>query len=120
MVAPIMMLGITIILSVFIDLLENFEIYNELYGFLSDIIGYSIVTNLVMLFYGKVHKYCISNIIALWTLLSLNIINIIYNILRLTIGLEYNVYWNIFNYIVMGVGLILIIIFPYDFKKKVK
>ena len=110
--APIIMLGVTAIISI----LSALEIYPIVIKYLSDMLGYSILTNYVMLFYAKRFRYCIANKSALYTLITLNIVNILYELL----GVDYYFYSQLFNYIALSIGLLLTIVLTYILKNKNK
>ena len=66
---------IVIFIAVVVSFLSNFFEIN-IY-FLSDIIGYSIPFNLVIIYFLKQLKYCIHTIVAMCNLTVLNVFNIL-------------------------------------------
>ena len=69
---PFIMLFITFVLT-FARLISG---YSELYSYLSQIMGYSIFTNIYMLSNAIKNKYCSYSLISISSLLFLNISNI--------------------------------------------
>lgn len=73
MIAPFIMLGVTALATIF----RAFGWYSDVYLYLSQIMGYSILTNLFFLSYGAKHKFCSYSLISILSLLFLNVSNII-------------------------------------------
>ena len=66
---------IVIFLSVVVSFLSNFIDFN--YVLVGNVIGYSILWNLVVIYFLKRLKYCVHTIIAMCNLTVLNIFNIL-------------------------------------------
>ena len=66
---------IVIFLSVVVSFLSNFIDFN--YVLVGNVIGYSILWNLVIIYFLKRLKYCVHTIIAMCNLTVLNIFNIL-------------------------------------------
>ena len=66
---------IVIFLSVVVSFLSNFIDFN--YVLVGNVIGYSILWNLVIIYFLKRLKYCVYTIIAMCNLTVLNIFNIL-------------------------------------------
>lgn len=72
---------------------------------LSNVFGFSIITNLYFLFYAHKHKFCMYSKISIYTLILLNILNITNLIFDL--GTLYNLY----DQIIAFAGIVLASIF---------
>ena len=98
-VTPFIMLGATFIFS----FCSYLDFYTELFVYLPDILGYSILTNLVFLYHFSFNKYCNVTRSAIWGLLVMNIVSIA------TKNTEYyNVLYDIY---IVAVTIITMIIF---------
>lgn len=73
MYAPFMMLGVTLLTS----LVRFSDNYYEIFNYLSQIIGYSILTGLVFLRHAIANRYCTYSLISIYSLLLLNTTNIV-------------------------------------------
>lgn len=71
--APFIMLGLTL-LTVLIRFSDS---YYEIFDYLSQIMGYSILSGLVFLRYAISNRYCAYSLISIYSLLLLNITNIV-------------------------------------------
>lgn len=90
---PFLMLLITLI-TTFIRLISG---YSEIYLYLSQIMGYSILTNLYMLWNAIRNKYCDYSIVSISSLLLLNVSNII----AMAFGFENNEFYILFDAILI-------------------
>lgn len=70
---PFLMLGVTLLSAV----LSHFDFYVPLEVYLSDLVGYSVLTNLFMLAVYHNSRYCLSTILSVYALLLMNIINMV-------------------------------------------
>jgi len=98
-IAPFVMLGATVFCAIF----SGFEFYKLIIDYLSNIVGYSIYTNLVFLYHYNFNKYCNVTRAAVWGLLVMNVVSI---------ATQNSEYYNIYNDIYIGlIVLIVMIIF---------
>lgn len=77
--APFIMLAVSGIAGFF----SHFDFYPEVYFYLSDLIGYSLLTNLVMCRIYKSKKYCNSTRLAVYGLMFLNVTSMLGNFLQI-------------------------------------
>ncbi|QQV90902.1 hypothetical protein M1M24_gp31 [Polaribacter phage Freya_1] len=71
---PFILLSISFISA----LCSYFEIYADYFNNLGDLFGYSILTNLFMLFYYSNRSFCDATRLAVISLFSLNVVNLLY------------------------------------------
>ena len=71
-VIPFIMIGVTLMCSI----CSNFNFYSDLFVYLPDILGYSVLTNLVFLYHFSFNKYCNVTRAAVWGLLLMNVVSI--------------------------------------------
>lgn len=88
-IMPFLMLLITLITS----FMRLMEVYSVIYFYLSQIIGYSILTNIYMLWNAVKNKYCSYSVISIISLLLLNVTNLI----AIIFGFENNYFYVIFD-----------------------
>lgn len=88
---------IVIFTAVGVSFLSNF--YDINIYFLSDIIGYSIPFNLVIICFLKQLKYCVHTIIAMCNLTVLNI----FNILNSYSVIDYDTYYLIYDCLTLAI-----------------
>lgn len=72
-IAPFIMLFATAILGVF----AYFESYSVLFKYLSDVLGYSLFTNVIMLRIYRSKRYCDTTRIAVYGLIAMNLVSLI-------------------------------------------
>ena len=84
-------------------LLSHFNFYHEIYFYLSDLVGYSILTNIVMCKIYISKRYCNSTKLAVYGLVFMNLTSIIGNLLNMYSPL-YDTY--IFVFIILLIGYI--------------
>lgn len=65
-----------LVLSGITGLMSHFDFYPEVYTYLSDLIGYSLLTNIVMYRIYRTRKYCNSTRLAVVGLIIMNIVSI--------------------------------------------
>jgi hypothetical protein len=96
---------IVIFTAVGVSFLSNF--YEINIYFLSDIIGYSIPFNLVIIYFLKRLKYCIHTIIAMYNLTVLNMFNILnsYNII------DYDTYYVTYDCLTLAIMFLTMLIY---------
>ena len=94
-----------IYLAVVISFLSNFIDLN--FYILSDIIGYSLSTNFVILYFLKQLKYCVHTRIAVCNLIALNVFNLLnsYSII------DYDTYYLTYDLITLLIMFITMIIY---------
>jgi hypothetical protein len=98
-IAPFVMIGATVFCAIF----SSYNFYKLIIGYLSNIVGYSIYTNLVFLYHYNFNKYCNVTRAAVWGLLVMNVVSIV---------TQNSEYYNIYNDLYIGlVVLIVMIIF---------
>jgi len=88
---------IVIFLAVVVSFLNNFIDFTGIIP--SNTIGYSILFNLVIIYFLKRLKYCIHTIIAMYNLTVLNLFNILdsYNVI------DYNTYYLIYDCLTLAI-----------------
>lgn len=79
--------------------LNQFDIYQSYYFYMSQITGHGLLTCLFMGFYSYVHRFCLYSKICIVSLFLLNILNLIYNTLPLN-------YYNVYSFIIIFTGLV--------------
>lgn len=95
---PFILLSISFISA----LCSYFEIYADYFKYLGDLFGYSMLTNLFMLFYYSNRSFCDATRLTVISLFSLNVFNLIY--------LYFDVNGGMYELIVLAL-IILILIF---------
>lgn len=93
MLIPFIMLGVTMITT----LIKWFESYSVIYNYLSQIIGYSILTNLFFLKFANYHRFCLYSKVSIWSLLILNLLAV----LSMALGISDDVFYMIFDSILV-------------------
>lgn len=93
---------ILLAISLFLTVLRHFNFYSELYNYLGDLCGYSILTNLFMYSVYMNNKYCTSTKVAVLGLFSLNLFNIIYTFFGVN-GVVYDLYIIIITVLIIAV-----------------
>ena len=71
-VIPFVMLGVTLLCAI----CSNFDFYSDIFIYLPDVLGYSILTNIVFLYHFSFNKYCNVTRSAVWGLLVMNLVSI--------------------------------------------
>ncbi len=94
-----------ILLSVVVSFLNNFIDFTGVVP--SNSIGYSLLFNLVIVYFLKRLKYCIHTIIAMFNLIALNIFNILnsYNII------DYDTYYVTYDCLTLAIMLLTMLIY---------
>lgn len=82
-------------------LLSHFDFYPEIYFYLSDLVGYSILTNIVMCRVYISKRYCNSTRLAVYGLVFMNLTSIIGNFLEMYSPL-YDTYILVFIILLIG------------------
>ena len=93
-IIPFLMLLITLITS----FMRIMEVYSVIYFYLSQIMGYSILTNVYMLWNAVKNKYCSYSVISIISLLLLNVSNLI----AIMLGFENNDIYIIFDAVLIA------------------
>lgn len=93
MIIPFIMLGITTLTT----LIKWIESYSLIYNYLSQIMGYSILTNLFFLKFAKYHRFCFYSVVSINCLLILNLLSI----LSMILGISENIFYMIFDSIIV-------------------
>ena len=93
-IIPFLMLLITLITS----FMRIMEVYSVVYFYLSQIMGYSILTNVYMLWNAVKNKYCSYSVISIISLLLLNVSNLI----AIMLGFENNDIYIIFDAVLIA------------------
>ena len=96
---------IVIYLAVVVSFLSNFIDLN--FYILSDIIGYSLSTNLVILYFLKQLKYCIHTRIAVCNLIALNV----FNLLNAWGLIDYDTYYLTYDLITLTIMFLTMLIY---------
>ena len=71
-VIPFVMIWITLFCAV----CSSLDFYTDLFKYLPDMVGYSIITNVVFLYHYSYRKYCIPTRAAVWGLFIMNLVSI--------------------------------------------
>jgi len=95
------MLGVSLLCSI----CSNFDFYSDLFIYLPDILGYSILTNLVFLSHFSFNKYCNVTRTAVWGLLVMNLVSIA------TKNTQY--YSSLYDIYIIGAAVITMAIFKF-------
>jgi hypothetical protein len=80
--------------------LNQFDIYQSYYFYMSQISGHGILTCIFMGFYSYVHRFCLYSKICIGALITLNILNLFYNLLPLS-------YYNVYSFVIIFTGVII-------------
>ena len=96
---------IVIYLAVVVSFLSNFIDLN--FYILIDIIGYSLSTNIVILYFLKQLKYCIHTRIAVCNLITLNV----FNILNAWGFIDYDTYYLTYDLITLTIMFLTMLIY---------
>lgn len=98
---PFILLGFSLITTI----LSYFNIYLEIYKYLGDLVGYSILTGVFMYSVYMNKKYCTSTKIAVLGLITLNLFNIVYN--------AFNINGVIYDFFIIFITLIILTVYKY-------
>ena len=103
-VTPFIMLFTTLLSGIF----SETEIYSQIYSFLPDAIGYSILCNLVMvkLYFRK--QFCFPTKVAVIGLICMNLTGLIYAYYGDSF---YDIYTNMFDIIIVSLGFLVTILY---------
>lgn len=99
--APLFLLFMSLVFTV----LKYYDIYLDIFKYLGDLLGYSIVTNLFMLSVYMNKKYCTSTKISVIGLIALNVFNIIY--------LMFGVNGVVYDFFIILIIILISIIYKY-------
>lgn len=102
MLIPFVMLGVT----TFTTLIKWFDTYSIIYNYFSQIIGYSILTNLFFLKFANYHRFCIYSKISINSLLILNFLSIF----SMAFGVSNDFYYMVFDSIIVVCMMLIAII----------
>ena len=98
-IIPFIMVAVTFLCAVF----SSWGFYSKLFVYLPDLLGYSILTNIVFLYHYSFRKYCNPTKICVAGLLIMNVVSM------LTKGTQY---YNIMNDIwITGIIVFILIVF---------
>lgn len=104
-IVPFILLTFSLITCYITNMYAPFLIMSNLFGF-------SVFTNLYMLYFSYKYDYCVYNKIALFTLIALNILNIVHLIFDITSM------YHLYDQIISACGMLLI--FAAYIKNKLK
>lgn len=90
---PVIQLGLSFILF----LVSLAEIYKIPYPYLVQLTGFSLITNLYYWYMAKFSGSCISALVSIYTMIALNIVNIVY------LAFDFN--YLLYGTILTGIGL---------------
>jgi hypothetical protein len=79
-------------------ILNQFDIYQSYYFYMSQITGHGLLTCIFMGFYSYVHRFCLYSKICIVSLILLNILNLVFNLVPLY-------YYNIYSFIIIFTGI---------------
>ena len=89
MLIPFVMLGVTTLTT----LIKWIDSYSVIYNYLSQIIGYSILTNLFFLKFANYHRFCLYSKVSINCLLILNLLSV----LSMALGISDDVFYMMFD-----------------------
>jgi len=98
-IIPFIMLGMTLICAIS----SYFDFYIDLFMYLPDLLGYSILTNMVFLYHFSFNKYCNVTRAAVWGLLVMNLVSIF------TMNTDY--YSSLYDLYIISASIFTMIIF---------
>ena len=85
---------------------SQYDWYDDVYLYMGNITGYSIITNIFFLWAAYLLRFCTFSKIAIWTLLVSNIMSVVYIAFDYSQTFSYS-----FDMIILGMGFIIALLY---------